>query len=50
VKQALNSYIDRLSIRIKPFDTEGFIIDRAPFVLWELPSKVRGPVSKEVGK
>jgi alpha-tubulin suppressor-like RCC1 family protein len=50
VKQTLNKFIDRFPFRIKPFDTEGFIIDRAPFVLWELPSKVRGPVREGVGK
>lgn len=29
---------------------EGFIIDPAPFVLWELPSKVRGSLREGVGK
>lgn len=41
VKQTLNKLIDRFPFRIEPFDTEDFIIDRAPYVLWELPSKVR---------
>lgn len=50
VKKTLNEFIERIPFHIKPFDTEGFIIDRAPFVLWELPSKVRGPDRKEVGK
>ena len=50
VKQTLNKFIDRFPFRIKPFDTEGFIIDRAPFVLWELPSRIRGPLREGGGK
>ncbi|HLH54308.1 MAG TPA: hypothetical protein VKY92_11905 [Verrucomicrobiae bacterium] len=40
-KQTLNKFIARSPFRIKPFDTEGFIIDRSPYVLWELPTSIR---------
>jgi alpha-tubulin suppressor-like RCC1 family protein len=48
VKRRLNNLADQfpfnhLPFHITPFDTEGFIIDRAPFVLWQLPSKLHGP-------
>ena len=50
-KQTLNNYIDRhsgrLPFRIQPFDVEGFTIDRAPFVLWELPAGLRRSILNE---
>lgn len=53
-KQTLNNYIDRytdnLPFRIKPFDTDGFVIDRSPFVLWELPPGMRRSNSKGGGQ
>jgi alpha-tubulin suppressor-like RCC1 family protein len=50
-KQTLNNYIDRYSdrlpFRIRPFDVEGFTIDHAPFVLWELPAGLRRSILNE---
>jgi alpha-tubulin suppressor-like RCC1 family protein len=55
VKRSFNNLADQfpftyLPFHITPFDTEGFVIDRVPFVLWELPSKVRGTDSERFGK